>query len=372
LIRPLKKEYRVFFFFPFYHIGGAEKVHSQVAQAAGGKDCVIYFTKRSHNELFLKAFRDAGCDIVNISGYTGNKWLYFMNLIWRGVITGHINRQQKQPVVFNGQCNFAYKIAPWIRRNIPQVELIHSLNTFSWIRIPFIPFITRTVMISRKRIEDHVQLYEKLSIPAAFLERIQYIPNAISLPAVRAKKADQPFTVLFVGRGGVEKRLYLVARIAQVLHMQHIGIKFEILGDVTNVMEPSQFEFITFHGNQSDPDFIKSVYDRAHILILTSETEGFPLVIIEAMAHGAAVIATPVGDIPYHVKNGVNGYLFSTVTNETKIEVEGIDFIVKLQKDRQLLNSISDNNVRYATEHFTIEKFNHAYQHLLASIKTTD
>jgi len=227
-------------------------------------------------------------------------------------------------------------------------------------------------MISRKRIEDHVQLYEKLSIPAAFLERIQYIPNAITLPAVRPQKADQPFTVLFVGRGGLEKRLHLVAHIAQVLHRQHSGIKFEILGDVTNVIDPSQFEFISFHGNQSDPAFIRAVYDRAHILILTSETEGFPLVIIEAMAHGAAIIATPVGDIPFHVKTGLNGYLFSSITDESKIEEEGIDFIVKLQKDRKLLTSISDNNVRYATEHFTIEKFNQAYQHLLSSIKSTD
>ena len=90
------------------------------------------------------------------------------------------------------------------------------------------------------------------------------------------------------------------------------------------------------------------------------------------MAHGAAVIATPVGDIPYHVKNGINGYLFSSITDESKIEKEGVDFIVKLQKDPRLLKSISDNNVQYAAEHFTIDKFNHAYQHLLGSIKTTD
>ena len=37
LLYPLKKEYRIFFFFPFYHTGGAEKVHSQIANATGGK-----------------------------------------------------------------------------------------------------------------------------------------------------------------------------------------------------------------------------------------------------------------------------------------------------------------------------------------------
>jgi glycosyltransferase involved in cell wall biosynthesis len=347
-------------------------VHAQITQATGGNDCVIFFTRKSHNDLFLPAYRESGCDIVDISALTGNKWLYFVNLIWRGVISGYINSQKKRPVIFNGQCNFPYKLSPWIRRDIPQIELIHSLNSFSYIRIPFLPFITRTVMISRKRIEDHVQLYEKLAIPAAFAERIQYISNAIALPTIQAKKAAEPFTVLFAGRGGLEKRLYLVARIAHVLDKMHSGIKFEILGDVTNVMDRSQFKFITFHGNQSAPAYIESIYNRAHVLILTSETEGFPMVVIEAMAYGAAVLATPVGDIPWHVKNGINGYLFSTVTDETKIEEEGIEFIMKLQKDRQLLDRISKNNVHYATEHFTIDKFNNSYRHLLESIKTLD
>ena len=132
-LNPLHKEYRIFFFFSFYHIGGAEKVHYQITQAAGGKDCIIFFTKKSHNKSFLHHFRGSGCEIKDISKYTDNKWFYFMNLIWRGIITGYMNRQIKLPVVFNGQCNFAYKISPWVRKEIFQVELIHSFNSFSYI-----------------------------------------------------------------------------------------------------------------------------------------------------------------------------------------------------------------------------------------------
>jgi hypothetical protein len=50
MISPLKKEYRVFFFFPFYHTGGAEKVHAQIANATGGNDCIIFF----HHALFCE------------------------------------------------------------------------------------------------------------------------------------------------------------------------------------------------------------------------------------------------------------------------------------------------------------------------------
>ncbi|HEU4859224.1 MAG TPA: hypothetical protein VFT15_05275, partial [Chitinophagaceae bacterium] len=141
----LKKEYRIFFFFPFYHTGGAEKVHAQIATATGGNDCIIFFTRRSDDDRFIDDFKKTGCEIKDVSAYTDNKWLYFLNLVYRGLITGYINSQKLKPIVFNGQCNFAYKISPWINNTIKQVELIHSLNSFSYIRIPFIPFIDKTV-----------------------------------------------------------------------------------------------------------------------------------------------------------------------------------------------------------------------------------
>lgn len=44
-IKPLKEEYDVFLFFPFYHIGGAEKVHYEVAKVAGKKEHHLLYKK---------------------------------------------------------------------------------------------------------------------------------------------------------------------------------------------------------------------------------------------------------------------------------------------------------------------------------------
>jgi len=93
VIRPLNKEYRVFYFFPFYHTGGAEKVHVQIANATGGSDCIIFFTKRSVDARFLDEFKETGCEINDISKFTDNKWFYFLNLFYRGIISGYINGQ---------------------------------------------------------------------------------------------------------------------------------------------------------------------------------------------------------------------------------------------------------------------------------------
>ena len=74
--RPLLKEYETFFFFPFYHTGGAEKVHALVAQAIGNSNCIIFFTRKSYDKNFYKDFELSGCDIREISAYTGSKFLY--------------------------------------------------------------------------------------------------------------------------------------------------------------------------------------------------------------------------------------------------------------------------------------------------------
>lgn len=362
LLKPPTKEYDIYFFFPFYHIGGAEKVHAQVAHAAGHTNCIIYFTRTSHNEGFLAEFKQPGCVIKDISKFTDNKWLYFLNLVYRGIITGYINRQQQKPVVFNGQCNFGYKIAPWVKKDIRQVELIHSFNSFSFIRTPFLPFISATVMISQQRIADHLAYYREIGVPASFEEKIRYIPNAITLPAVVKEKSKEQFTVLYVGRGGLEKRLHLVMEIARQVHAINPSVSFEILGDVSDVINPAEFPFVKFHGNQTEGRVITNIYAAAHLLILTSSTEGFPLVVIEAMAFGCAILATPVGDIPLHVKPGVNGFLFGTVNNESAIITEGVNHILELKNNRPALETMAANNINYAKHNFAIEKFNAAYR----------
>ncbi len=368
LLSPLKRQYDVFFFFPFYHTGGAEKVHAQIATVIGNKNCVIYFTRKSTDKRFLADFENIGCTIKNISSITDNKWLYFLNLIERGVIATYINQQFIQAVVFNGQCNFGYKISPWIKKDIRQIELIHSFNSFSFIRIPFLPFITQTVMISKLRIENHLQQYQQIKVPEQYNQRIQYISNAIDtnnhLPV---KDFNRKLTVLYAGRGTTEKRIDIIASIAKQCADKDLPITFQFLGDVEEAIPENFRQFCVCLGNYSDQQLINQVYELAHIVILTSSTEGFPLTIIEGMANGCAIMATPVGDIPYQVHEN-NGFVFSSITDIDLIEAEAISFLEKINSDRQLLQKISIHNYQYAKENFNIEVFAEKYKALLYKV----
>ena len=48
-IYPLDEEFDVFFFFPGYAIGGAERVNSEIIKTVEDKRVIIFFTKKSPN-----------------------------------------------------------------------------------------------------------------------------------------------------------------------------------------------------------------------------------------------------------------------------------------------------------------------------------
>lgn len=368
---PLKKEYESIYFFPFYHTGGAEKVHALVTKATGNKNCLIFFTRKSYDKNFYQEFVESGCEIRDISSYTGNKLLYPFNLVYRGIISSYINSQQLKPVIFNGQCNFAYKISPWINNTIPQVELIHSFNSFSWIRLPFLPFISQTVMISKVRMEQHLQQYKNLGVPQSFGNQIQHIVNGIPLPEQQKEKDySGKIQVLYVGRGTAEKRVHIIAKMAEKAHQEKLPVDFVFLGDVQNAITGPLAEHCLFLGHQTDPSMIEDVYDRSHIVIITSSTEGFPLVIEEGMARGCAVMATSVGDIPVHIKNVENGLLFSSVKDEATIITEGVEFLSLLCNNKKPLQEMGKRNRQYAYQHFSIEQFNKSYQNLFQQLRS--
>lgn len=69
-------------------------------------------------------------------------------------------------------------------------------------------------------------------------------------------------------------------------------------------------ERVRFSGRLSEPDTLREIAD-ADILVLPSFMEGLPIVLMEAMAMGTAVIASRVAGIPELVEDGKSGLLFT-------------------------------------------------------------
>ena len=63
--------------------------------------------------------------------------------------------------------------------------------------------------------------------------------------------------------------------------------------------------FVRFMG-WTDQQQVAQLMAQADVLVLPSYDEGLPLVILEALSNGVAVICTPVGEIPSLLSDGVN------------------------------------------------------------------
>ncbi len=363
--------FEVLFIFPFYHTGGAEKVHSLIANTFRNKKALILFTRKSADLRYLDSFKASGHQIIDISKYTDNKLFYWNNLVLRGVVAGLVNRQTNAPIVFNGQSNFGYKLSPWINKSIKQIELIHAFCSFSWIRIPFISFYSNTIMISHYAIEEHKQQYSKLGIPEKEFLKIKYITNGIQIPSglKRKERTSDSLKVLYVGRSSAEKRVNLIGRISKQLAIENLDIKFSMVGDVQNEIDSSLQPYIHFYGAINDEANLFKIYLEHDVLIMTSLHEGFPITIMEAMTAGCIILSTPVGDIPHHVKHGQNGFLFSSVEDESNIMSESIMHLKHIQHDKVLQQQIANNNQQYAQKEFELSIFEQRYQSLFDQLK---
>jgi len=74
---------------------------------------------------------------------------------------------------------------------------------------------------------------------------------------------------------------------------------------------------IHFLGWRSDA---AAIVKHSNILIVTSETEGMPRSVLEAMALGKPVIATRVGGIPEVIRDGVDGILIDVGDDDAVAE----------------------------------------------------
>jgi glycosyltransferase involved in cell wall biosynthesis len=136
--------------------------------------------------------------------------------------------------------------------------------------------------------------------------KVQVLGNGLELPAAQPLLAP-PARFLFVGRLVWEKDLQtLIAAARQVG-----SAEFWLAGDgpereaLTAAAAGAPVRFLGAVPHERIPELLR----ESRALVLCSTTEGVPNVILEALAHGRPVIATPVGAVPELVQDGTNGRL---------------------------------------------------------------
>ena len=85
-------------------------------------------------------------------------------------------------------------------------------------------------------------------------------------------------------------------------------------------------------------------------IALTSDSEGHPLVVLEAMACGLPIVATAVGGVPETVQHGVNGFI-TTVRGVSEIAA-ALETLVRDPEMRKRMGEAS----RAIVQDFSIDR----------------
>jgi glycosyltransferase involved in cell wall biosynthesis len=180
--------------------------------------------------------------------------------------------------------------------------------------------------------------------------QIYVIPNGIDLEGYKGIPIDPEKKqiikkILFVGRLNPVKGVQYLIQAMKIVHDKMPDTRLILVGEG---IERERLEVLSIQlGIQQYVQFIgevphekvQTIMQRADIFVLPSLSEGFPNVLLEAMACGLPVIASRVGGIPDIITNEINGYL---------VEIKDVDDmankILLLLSDDGLRKKISDNN----------------------------
>jgi glycosyltransferase involved in cell wall biosynthesis len=358
---PLKTKHSIFLFFPNTDIGGSPRVNAELTHFLKDKNPIIIFSKKAHNNQYRERFEAEGVKIIDLHRYIDNKIWHFVNFFFRGVLATWINKQP-QTIVFGGESIFFYKVIPHIRPDIRTVELNH-VHVWLPYTIGFIDRMDARIFSTRKLMEEVEQQYRENNLPQAYFKKLYFIDNAIDIPVYKPV-VNEELQVFFIGRGSPQKRVHLVAGIAQKIHEKKLPVKFNFVGDVSKMININDYPYCRFYGNVKEEEEMQRIYEMADILILTSAFEGLPVVIMQMMSYGKVVVSTAVSGIPDYIFHEQNGLLIFS-TEESAIIEEGVNLIERLQKDDTLRKNLGAKARKDAIEKFSRQSFETSYREIL-------
>lgn len=170
----------------------------------------------------------------------------------------------------------------------------------------------------------------------------------------------------FLGRIDQEKRIEELAEVAKKLPDD---VKFVFIGDgdlkkwlenqLTNEIAEGEAEITGW----VDHDEVPEQLNRLKLLVLPSRpTEGLPTVILESLACGTPVYASPVSGVPDVIRDGETGYLIDS------FEPEELASEIEEALDSAELPRISSNGRQLVLEDYTLEAAVERYRSMLEKI----
>jgi glycosyltransferase involved in cell wall biosynthesis len=306
---------------------------------------------------------DAGVEVVFL-----NKHIGFDLKMFQGVL--NLFRNFHPDVVHTHRYVLRYTLLPALFCRVPvKVHTVHNVaqKEVDWLGklVHWIAFRLGNVVpvsISEEVANTVRAVYgQDIHTPVIYngIPTTRFVSNA----SQDSTKEEKGIVLLHVGRFAPQKNHLLLVEAFALAVKEYPAMKLWLVGD--GPLKPAVEKIIVEIGLERKVlflgirDDVPRLLAASDLFVLSSDYEGVPLSVLEAMAAGKPVVATTVGGVPELVEDGVTGFLVPP--RDPKVLAQGI---LRLAKDADLRQRMGKAAQERALERFDISRTAREYEAL--------
>jgi len=360
--------------------GGGGRAAELICRALAGRGYSIKVLTSHLGGLTREEKRD-GYDIIRIFCWRTQPFkatflsmsLYVLGGLWAGWCLIRSFRPELIHVHFAVPAGaLAWALSKICR--IPYVLTVHlgdvpggtPEKTGKWFRFVF-P-LTRPIWRDASRIVAVSEFTRQLAL-RNYDEEIKVIPNGVELDALDADdiRVTRPPRIVFAGRFVAQKAPEQVVRILKELN--DLPWECVMIGDgplleaVNREIRSLELEDRFTLTGWVEPQEVLNWLGKSDILFMPSLSEGLPVVGVQALSKGLAIIASQIGGFVDLVDEGKNGYL-----NKVGDTAQFVSRLRELLLNRELLLAFRKFSLEKARE-FDINWVADEYEKVFAEVK---
>ena len=372
----MAKEKSILYFMGTWAVGGVERVTAELANEwirRGWRVSVFAFTME--NDLLRKDLSDKVTFVVPNAGVMTDASAAAL----RRVIV-----EQKVAYVVNDWC-LPFKTTRFLRRvckglDVRQIACLHNVPNhnarIAGARNPLVRALYRVasqanMFLAYLFCDRYVVLSESFKpifrrfacVP--FARRLDAIGNPLTIHCDAAPQEEKENVLLYVGR--LEEKQKKFSRVAAMWKNELADAlpdwRLEVVGDGPDraAYEASLAGVprVVFHGFQNPAPF----YAKAKILVMTSDFEGFPLVLVEAMSAGCVPVVLDSFAAVHDIIDGANGVLVPAPFDESRFAAS-VDALMRAAPRLASLSAAA----RATSRNFSVASIVDKWETLLAGL----
>jgi glycosyltransferase involved in cell wall biosynthesis len=303
-------------------------------------------------QTYYSLLTELGIEVINLSGNSVGKKI--------NLLRAFINQQR--PKVIHS-FSFHLNVIAFASSMFSKCTAIGGIrNRFELYRqdSPFITFWLNC-FTPKNQISNNYRFNDSFALKKlhSLTNKTYLVNNALDIQLFNAQYHTREGGVIktvSVGRLYPEKRIDLLIQLLATLSENGYSVNHAHAG--TGPLEPNMKKLVEEKGLNNCFEFVGNIKNinafmsTADFMIHTADYEGYPNVLMEAMASGKPIVTTDCGDASFLVEDNVNGFIVPVG------DVQGLaKGAIKLIENEDLCKRMGEQGREKAEETFSLDSF---------------